>query len=186
MHVLPEVNFNSVMSQIQIFLTPVSLIKYRVLLQSQVIDMVEKVQRVIALTIESSSKEERLTADSRRNIDQERGTEFCSELLSALQTCFSPVHRCCVELAKDKALQRFHAVRLSQLPGLWTALLADMSLNSISPLLLQSVNRKLFEGLMVEYFANAVGTSRSIVVPAAPALNSEEENALRYCQQVHC
>ena len=57
-----------------------------------------------------------------------------------------------------------------------------MSLNSISPLLLQSVNRRVFEGLMVEYFTDAltVATPRSVLTPAAPGLNAEEENALRY------
>ena len=85
-------------------------------------------------------------------------------------------------MAKYNALMRFHALRLSQLPGLWTALLADMSMNSICPLLLQSVNRRVFESLMVEYFTDAlmVATSRSIVVPVAASLNAEEENVLRY------
>ena len=81
-------------------------------------------------------------------------------------------------MAKYNALKKFHALRLSQLHGLWTALLADMSMNSICPLLLQSVNRRVFEGLMVDYFTDAlmVATS-SIVVPVAASLNAEEENA---------
>ena len=56
------------------------------------------------------------------------------------------------------------------------ALLADMSLNSISPLLLQSINRRVFESLMVEFFADAVATSQTIVVPVAPALNADTQN----------
>ena len=150
--------------------------------------MAEKVKRAIAQTIERSAKEVRLATDAGKLqklltcLDRERGREFCGELLSTLRTCFSPVHRRRVELAKDKALKQFHTVRLSQLPGLWMALLADtcMSLNSISPLLLQSINRRVFESLMVEFFADAVATSQTIVVPVAPALNAEEENALRY------
>ena len=41
---------------------------------------------------------------------------------------------------------------------------------------------EVFEGLMVEYFTDAlmVATSRSIIVPVAASLNAEEENALRY------
>ena len=148
--------------------------------------MAEKVKRAIAQTIEQSTKEVRLATDAGKLqklltcLDRERGREFCGELLSTLRTCFSSVHRRRVELAKDKALKQFHTVRLSQLPGLWMALLADMSLNSISPLLLQSTNRRVFESLMVEFFADAVATSQTIVVPVAPALNAEEENALRY------
>ena len=97
--------------------------------------MAEKVKRVIELTIERSATEVRLTTDTEKFrellscLDQERGTEFCGELLSALRTCFSPLTHCSrVELAKANALKRFHELRLSQLPGLWTTLLADMSL----------------------------------------------------------
>ena len=52
-----------------------------------------------------------------------------------------------------------------------------MSLNSICPLLLQSVNGRVFESLMVEYFTDAlmVATSRSVAVPVAAGLNGEEE-----------
>ena len=73
--------------------------------------MAEKVKQAIAQTIERSRYRRRKASIRRRR----------------------------VELAKDKALKQFHTVRLSQLPGLWMALLADMSLNSISPLLLQSI-----------------------------------------------
>ena len=159
----------------------------------RLLDMVEKEKRAIALTIERTAKEVRLTTDTGilrellSHVDQDRGSEFCGELLSALRTCFSSVHRSCIEVAKYNALKRFHALRLSQLPGLWTALLADMSMSSICPLLLQSVNRRVFESLMVEYFTDAlmVATSHSIVVPVATSLNAEEENAL-YCQWVRC
>ena len=149
--------------------------------------MVEKVKRAISLTIENSSTEVRLTTDIEilrellPCLDQERGTEFCGELLYTLRTCFSPVHRS-VELAKYNALKQFHALRLSQLPGLWKALLTNLSLNGISPLFLQSINRRVFEDLMVEHFTDAlkVATSCSPLAPVAPCLNAEEENALRY------
>ena len=55
-------------------------------------------------------------------------------------------------------------------------------MNSICPLLLQSVNRKVFEGLTVDYFTDAlrVETAPSINVPVAASLNAEEENTLCY------
>ena len=56
------------------------------------------------------------------------------------------------------------------------ALLADMSLNRISPLLLESINRRVFESLMVEFFADAVATSQIIVVPVVPVLNADTQN----------
>lgn len=152
--------------------------------------MVEKVKRAIALTIEHerNAAEVRLDTDIKNMrellccLDEKQRTEFYDELLCALRTCFSPVHRTCVELAKHNALKRFHALRLSQLPGIWTSLLVNVSLSSISPLLLQSVNRRVFESLMLEYFIDAltVATSRSVLTPVTPSLNAEEENALRY------
>ena len=71
--------------------------------------MVEKVKRAIALTIERTAKEVRLTTDTGiirellSCIDQERVSEFCGALLSALRTCFSPVHRSRIEVAKYNA-----------------------------------------------------------------------------------
>ena len=90
----------------------------------RLMDMVEKVKRAIALTIERTAKEVRLTTDTGilrellSRLDQDRGSEFCGELLSALRTCFSSVHRSRIEVAKYNALKRFHALRLSKLPGL--------------------------------------------------------------------
>ena len=67
--------------------------------------------RRIAQTVERSAKEVRLATDAGKLqklltcLDRERGREFCSDLLSTLRTCFSPVHRRRLELAKDKALE---------------------------------------------------------------------------------
>ena len=156
-------------------LTPFSLSLKRNRTVPRLVTLMACVKRAIALTIERTAKEfeVRLTTDTEIlrellcRLDQDRGSEFCGELLSALRTCFSSVHRSRIEVAKYNALKRFHALRLSQLPSLWTALLADMSMSSICPLLLQSVNRRVFESLMVEYFTDAlmVATSHSIVVP---------------------
>ena len=77
-------------------------------------------------------------------------------------------------------MTKFHGLRISELPSLWTALFSDLSLNSVSPLLLQSVNRIMFEQMIVEHFAESVETSCSNSVAEAPTLNAEEENALRY------
>ena len=62
---------------------------------------------------------------------------------------------------------------------MWAALLVEMSLNSVCPLLLQSVNRRVFEQLMIEHYDSMVASS-SNAVAVVPPLNAEEENALRY------
>ena len=112
-------------------------------------------------------------------LDLEQGLSFCGELLSTLRTCFSSLERCRGDLARDNALRRFHAIRLTELPTMWAALLVEMSLNSVCPLLLQSVNRRVFEQLMIEHY-DSMAASSSNAVAVAPPLNAEEENALRY------
>ena len=49
-----------------------------------------------------------------------------------------------------------------------------------APKILDLPRPRVFESLMVEFFADAVATSQTIVVQIAPALNAEEENVLRY------
>ena len=85
----------------------------------RLIDMIKKVKRATALTIERTAKEVRLTTDTGilrellSCLDQERGTEFYGELVSALRVYFSTVHRSRIQLAEDNALKRFHALLLS-------------------------------------------------------------------------
>ena len=45
-----------------------------------------------------------------------------------------------------------------------------------------SINRRVFEGLMVKYFMDApmVVIADSVLVPVAASRNAEKENALRY------
>ena len=59
---------------------------------------------------------------------------------------------------------------------MWAALFVEMSLNSVCLLILPSVNRRVFEHLMIEHYDSMVSSGSSIV----PLLNAEEENVLRY------
>ena len=56
----------------------------------------------------------------------------------------------------------------------------DLSLNSVCPLLLQSINRRIFEQLLIEHFSETTSTSLSSAEKRASAMNAEEENALCY------
>ena len=108
------------------------------------------------------------------SLDQERGAMFCRRLLSTLRSCLFQIRQSHVDVLKEKSLKQFHVVHLTELNPLWTALCVDMSLNSVCPLLLQSVNRRIFEQVLIEHFSETTSTSLS------SAEKAEEENALRY------
>ena len=142
---------------------------------------VAKVKQAIVATIETSEKQDHLREESDNLarvvpfLTEDVGSVFCDKLSSMLRSCFAPVHQQNREVAREKALTRFHGLRISDLPSLWKSLFTDLSLKSVSALLLQTVNRIMFERIMVEIF------SESLEDPCpVPTLNAEEENALRY------
>ena len=149
-------------------------------------DGVEKVKQAIAATIKNSEKQSHLVKDGKcltkvmYLLHEDVGVIFCGKMVALLRTCFVTVHQRREELAKETAMTRFHAVRIRELPTLWMGLFSDLSLGSVPPLLLQSVNRSVFEQMMVEHFAESVKASRGSSAAELPTMNSEEENALRY------
>ena len=144
---------------------------------------VANLKQAIAAAIKNSEKQERLIKDGENLarvvpfLNENVGGVFCGKLCSLLRSCFATVHQRREEVAREKALTEFHGLRIRELPSLWTALFSNLSLNCVSPLLLQSVNRIMFEQMMVENFVEA---SYSNSVALVPTLNAEEENALRY------
>ena len=146
-------------------------------------DGVEKVKQAIAATSEKEShlvKDGKCLAKVLSLLYDDVGFIFCGKMVALLRTCFVTVRQRREELAKETAMTRFHAVRISELPTLWMGLFSDLSLGSVPPLLLQSVNRSVFEQMMVEHFAESVETSHGSSAAELPTMNSEEENALRY------
>lgn len=147
---------------------------------------IEKVKRAILATIESSAKQDHLIKDGQSLaqvvpfLNGEIGIVFCRKLFSVLRVCFSTVHQLRKESTREKALTQFHAARISELPPLWMALFSDLSLSTVCPLLIQCVNRNIFEEMIVEHFAESVAASCSNSATEAPTMNAEEENALRY------
>ena len=127
------------------------------------------------LTMDSSNLKSILSPSNQQEVDK-----FCRELLSAMRTCLSDL--AAKEKDREKALIRFHAMRLSQLPPIWNRLFLSIGMNSVCPLLLQSVNRRVFEGMLIDHLTSS-HSSPSAETDAAtclPLMNAEEENALRY------
>ena len=114
-------------------------------------DGVEKVKQAITATIQNSEKQSHLVKDGKcllevmSLLNEDVGVIFCGKV-ALLRTCFVTVHQRRKELAKETAMTRFHAVHIRELPTLWMGLFSDLSLGSVPPLLLQSVNRSVFDG----------------------------------------
>ena len=149
----------------------------------------ETLSRAIEATVEDSASQQHLALDTENlrkllsclATDETKGSVFCRELLSVIRTCFSisDQSQCRVEL-RENALKQFHVLRVSELPALWSALCVDVSVNCPCPVLLQSVNRRVFEHLLIEHFSESAGASSASVVTGVPLMTAEEENALRY------
>ena len=99
---------------------------------------VGKVKQAIVATIETSEKQDHLSkeGDSLARVMpflfEDVGSVFFGKLSSVLCLCFAPVHQQNREVAREKALTRFHGLRISELPSLWRSLFADLSLKSVS------------------------------------------------------
>ena len=56
----------------------------------------------------------------------------------------------------------------------------NVSVNCPCPVLLQSVNRRVFEHLLIEHFVESTGALSASFVTEVPLMIAEEENSLRY------
>ena len=140
-------------------------------------------KQAIAATIRNSEKQRHLVKDGNclakvmSLLNEDVGVIFCGKMVALLCTCFVAFHQRREELARETAMTRFHSVRIHELPTLWMGLFSDLSL---AFLYFYSVNRNVFEQMLVEHFAKPVEASRSSSAAELPTMNSEEENALRY------
>ena len=80
---------------------------------------------------------------------------------------------------REKAQTAFHRVRMEELPSPWKHLLEASSICLRDPLLMQSVNQKVFDRLLVDSVSSC--QSQAPTAATVPlSLTIEEENALRY------
>ena len=152
----------------------------------------EKVKQAIAATIRNSEKQSHLVKDGNSLtkvmslLNEDVGVIFCGKMVALLHTCFVAVHQRREELARETAMTQFHSVRIRELPTLWMGLFSDLSLGSVPPLLLQSVNRNVFEQMMVEHFAEPVEASHSSSAAELPTMNSGRRKCFALCKWVRC
>lgn len=76
-------------------------------------------------------------------------------------------------MAREKTLSNFHNLRLKELAAIWKEFAPDTS-----SLLLQSVNRLIFEKLLAQTFSTS--SAETAAAAAESGLYAEEENVIRY------
>ena len=106
---------------------------------------------------------------------------FCQELVSTVRTCLVPATTRCRSVAarREKGQMNFYQCRIAILPAMWSRFLIAIGLVADDPLLLQSVNQRIFDILLVEQFQGE-GQSSSSSTKVPIMLTAEEENILRY------
>ena len=103
---------------------------------------------------------------------------FC-ELISAIKTCIMELGRVSMAHARERAIKKFHQLRLNTLPEIWNKSLAELEITS-TPVLLQSINRLIFNEILTEHFSTNHASSAMSSRPLSVHMSSEEENAIRY------
>lgn len=103
---------------------------------------------------------------------------FSSELSSSIKACFKHFTRVRPHLAKVRAHQEFHQLRLETLPSIWKSFLTSMGLPEMDPLHYQSVNRAIFDSILKESLVLHRPPSQAKQIRTR--LLGDEQNAIRY------
>ena len=87
-------------------------------------------------------------------------------------------------LAQERAITKFHEARITtvtegSMASKWKSY-ADCVGVKVSPLLAQSVNRRVFEEVLVQQMAIHYPPKQAVATPTTEKLSSEEKNIIRY------
>ena len=105
--------------------------------------------------------------------------DFSSNLIQAIRSPLQAIPQRRPKLFKERALSTFNQLRIEKLPSVWKSLSQKIELPQVIPLQQQSVNRHLFETILVDIARSSkptpVAAKRHLV-----QLSTEEDNAVRY------
>lgn len=107
-------------------------------------------------------------------------SKFCSELIVSIKACFSHFSRVRPHLAKMRAHQEFHKLRLEQLPAIWNTLTTSLGQPDLNPLQHQSVNREIFDRMMKDSLSLHLPSATASSSAGKVTLLADEQNAVRY------
>lgn len=119
-----------------------------------------------------------LQEGERHNEKQKILDDLFAELVKTIKTCTDGIKKVRIQLARERALKRFHQLRINTLPSLWSKVFADLGIEEEKVVILQSINRLLFNSVVLEGFANRYPTPPEEVLSVS--MLSDEQNAVRY------
>ena len=119
-----------------------------------------------------------LLFDSVCNKSSAATQSFCRELVETIYASVATVSAYSRQRAREKALSRFHQLRINTLPGIWRRIEAKLSILPTKAAMAQSVNRFIFNEVMLRHF-----TPEHVQISSPKActeLSTDEEAAVRY------
>lgn len=109
---------------------------------------------------------------------------FCLELVAVLEKTFLSFGKVRQTLARERALTTFYQLSVSELPDVWKCLAQNLKLPPLNVHQQQSVNRRVFELLLVEKLTPCVRVedqgSERVLQHKRTSLSPEESIAVRY------
>lgn len=144
--------------------------------------MLAALEAVKELNTEAGVSNDSLTAivsaiesDSGRTLFE----KFCHHLTATIKSCFIHFQRVRPDLARVRANQIFHQLRLETLPEIWKSFTTGIKLPQLEPLHAQAINHQLFTSSLKEILLQQPQVSEK-TSSQKPTLMADEENALRY------
>ena len=104
--------------------------------------------------------------------------DFFAKLIKSIKTCTDGIQKVRIQLARERALKRFHQLRIESLPALWSKVFDDLGVAEEKAVILQSINRLIFNSIVLEQFTSRYATPPKEV--SVSTMYSDEENAVRY------
>ena len=105
---------------------------------------------------------------------------FFHKLIETIKTCTEGIEKVRIQLARERALKKFHQIRIETLPCLWSKAFEDLGIPEEKTIILQSINRLLFNSVVLEDFTNRYATSTPTKQVVSVSMCMDEENAVRY------
>ncbi len=99
---------------------------------------------------------------------------------SAIKSCTDGIAKIRIQLARERALKRFHQLRLESLPTLWKEVFSELGVPEDNAVILQSINQLLFNSIVLEGLGMQLLPRKLLPARRYLAMYSDEQNAVRY------
>ena len=103
--------------------------------------------------------------------------DFSASLVQAIRSPIQCIPQGKFKLFKERSLSKFHQLRIKKLPSVWKSQSQRIELPPLIPLQQQSVNRHLFETIILDI---AKLSKPTLVAAKSVQLLTKEDNAVRY------